>query len=356
MQNPFDLLLKRKTKSIRILEHILFWVLYFGFYILYQVHSDNDPLYFAIRNNIFFLFIDISISYLIIFLCDKYLILQKYFILIAYSVLTMCVGVVLYRLLFIYLINGYFYKSPDINFWEFNFLYYLYGLSFPVALLNILHLLRKWVNSQNEMLEIAKLQVNQELNYLKIQMNQHFLFNTLNNIDSLIYSDPETASQTIINLSNLLRYSIYETDVQRVTVKKEIENIRNFIELYELRLAESNKIELKISGNYDNLSIVPRLFIPFIENALIYGKKDDDSKIYISITFCNKKVILTTMNQVKRIEYFKQGGVGIKNVQRTLDLAYQNSYSLDITNKDNWFTVKLVINLDDERDNEMHNC
>jgi len=242
------------------------------------------------------------------------------------------------------------------SFWEFHYLNYLYGLSFPVALINILHLLRKWVNSQNEMLEIAKLQVNQELNFLKIQMNQHFLFNTLNNIDSLIYSDPETASQTIVNLSNLLRYSIYETDVQRVTVKKEIENIINFIELYELRLAESDKIELKISGNYDNLFIVPRLFIPFIENALIYGKKDDDSKIYISITFCDKKVILTTMNQVKKIEYFKQGGVGIKNIKRTLDLAYQERYSLDIKNKDNWFTVKLVINLDDEGDNEMYNC
>ncbi|MDD3859399.1 MAG: sensor histidine kinase [Bacteroidales bacterium] len=356
MQIPLHLILRKRNKTIRIIEHILFWTIYFGFYILYQVLSYNYEFFRAIRDNILFLLIDILIAYIIIYLSDKYLIKQRYFVLIALSIITISIGVFLYRLLFIYIINGYFYQNNCINFWHFHYLNYLYGLSFPVALINILHLLRKWVSSQNEMLEIAKLQVNQELNYLKIQMNQHFLFNTLNNIDSLIYSDPETASQTIVNLSNLLRYSIYETNVQRVTVKKEIENIINFIELYELRLAESNKIELKISGNYDDLFIVPRLFIPFIENALIYGKKDDDSKIYLSITFCDKKVILTTMNQIKKIEYFKQGGVGINNVKRTLDLAYKNSYTLDITNKDNWFTVKLVIYLDDERDNEMYNC
>ncbi|HNQ68718.1 MAG TPA: histidine kinase [Bacteroidales bacterium] len=356
MQNPFAIILRKKTRFTRIIEHSLFWLTYFGFYIFYQVLSYDYDLYLAIRDNVLFLLIDICIAYIIIYLSDKFLIKQRYFILISLSIITISFGVFLYRILFIHLINGYFYEKSDMSFWEFHYLNYLYGLSFPVALINILHLLRKWVNSQNEMLEIAKLQVNQELNFLKIQMNQHFLFNTLNNIDSLIYSDPETASQTIVNLSNLLRYSIYETDVQRVTVKKEIENIINFIELYELRLAESDKIELKISGNYDNLFIVPRLFIPFIENALIYGKKDDDSKIYISITFCDKKVILTTMNQVKKIEYFKQGGVGIKNIKRTLDLAYQERYSLDIKNKDNWFTVKLVINLDDEGDNEMYNC
>ena len=85
--------------------------------------------------------------------------------------------------------------------------------------------------------------------------------------------------------------------------------------VYELRLNDNDKIELKISGDYDNLSIMPRLFIPFVENALIYGKKDDDSKIYISITFCEKKVMLNTMNQIKKIEYDKQGGVGIRNVR-----------------------------------------
>jgi sensor histidine kinase YesM len=206
------------------------------------------------------------------------------------------------------------------------------------------------------MYEMAKSKINQELSFLKIQLNQHFLFNTLNNIDSLIYSDPETASQTIVNLSNLLRYSIYETDVKRVPAKKEINYIITFIELYELRLAENDKIELKISGDYENLLIMPRLFIPFVENALIYGKKDDESKIYISITFCENKVMLNTMNQIKNMEYHKQGGVGIKNVTRTLDIAYNNRYKLEINNKDNWYTVKLLIDLDDERNNELYYC
>jgi len=205
------------------------------------------------------------------------------------------------------------------------------------------------------MYEIAKAKINHELSFLKIQLNQHFLFNTLNNIDSLIYSDPESASQTIVNLSNLLRYSIYETDVQKVPARKEINYISTFIELYAIRIIDPNKIELKISGDYDHLQIVPRLFIPFVENALIYGKKDDDSKIYISITFVGNRVILHTMNQTKNIEHKKQGGVGIANVKRTLDLVYPGNYKLEMQNNDNWYTLKLTINLDNERDDDMYN-
>jgi LytS/YehU family sensor histidine kinase len=271
------------------------------------------------------------------------------------TILIFACGVILYRIVFVKIICGVFYGYELNNFWDFNLMNYLYGLFFPVALINISHLISKWVHSQREMYEIAKAKITHELSFLKIQLNQHFLFNTLNNIDSLIYSDPESASQTIINLSQLLRYSIYETNVERVPVNKEINYIATFIELYELRLMESNKIELKICGNFENLQIVPRLFIPFVENALIYGKKDDDSKIYISITFIGNKVSLHTMNQIKQMNYDKQGGVGIKNVKRTLDLVYNDKYKLEMNNKDNWYTVKLTIELDYERNNELYN-
>jgi LytS/YehU family sensor histidine kinase len=300
--------------------------------------------------------IDIITAYTLIYLTDKFLERKKYILLILLSTVVITFGIVMYRLSYFYLIIKIHSYSIIEDFWEFNILEYAYGLFFPVAMINILHLIRKWVSSQKEMYDISRAKIAHELSFLKIQLNQHFLFNTLNNIDSLIYSDPETASQTIVNLSNLLRYSIYETDVKRVPVKKEIDYIITFIELYELRLSDSNKIELKICGEYENLVIVPRLFIPFVENALIYGKKDDDSKIYISITFVENKVILNTMNQIKNIDFNKQGGVGIKNVRRTLDIVYPNKYNLEITNKDNWYIVKLTIELNDERNNELYYC
>jgi two-component system, LytTR family, sensor kinase len=356
MNNPISLFLEKKTKRLRILEHMGFWFSYFAFYVLYIAFSYNTCIILGIRDHGLYLIIDIAVSYFIIFLTDKYLEKKKYLILIILATLTILTGIILYRITYFYIVSRLFYGNIETNFWDYRILDYAYGLFFPVAIINILHLIRKWVHSQKEMYEMAKSKINQELSFLKIQLNQHFLFNTLNNIDSLIYSDPETASQTIVNLSNLLRYSIYETDVMRVPAKKEIEYIITFIELYELRLAENNKIELKISGDYENLIIMPRLFIPFVENALIYGKKDDDSKIYISITFCEKKVILNTMNQIKKMEYDKQGGVGIRNVQRTLDIAYHNRYKLEIINKDNWYTVKLLIDLEDERNNELHYC
>ncbi len=356
MHNPISIILEKKNKRIRIIEHVAFWFFYFSFYVFYMVYSYNYNFLNSLRDHLLYLTVDITISYIIIFLTDTYLEKKQYFRLILTTTITLSAGIILYRIIYHYVISRSFYGYPSRDFWDYKFLEYAYGLFSPVAIINILHLMRKWVSSQKDVYDMAKLKTNQELSFLKIQLNQHFLFNTLNNIDSLIYSDPETASQTIVNLSNLLRYSIYETDVQRVPAKKEIDYIITFIELYELRLNDNDKIELKISGDYDNLSIMPRLFIPFVENALIYGKKDDDSKIYISITFCEKKVMLNTMNQIKKIEYDKQGGVGIRNVRRTLDLAYNNRYKLEISDKDNWYTVKLLIDLDDERNDELHNC
>lgn len=345
-----------RAKHKRLFEHLLFWSVYFIFYVAYRSFTTEVLFTSLIRDNIIYVSIDICVSYLIILIADFCITKKKYGLLIFLSSITLLLGIIIYRLTYVFIINECIYGYNIRSFWDFDFLTYAYGLFFPVALINIIHLVRKWVLAQSEVYEISKAKINHELSFLKIQLNQHFLFNTLNNIDSLIHSDPETASQTIVNLSNLLRYSIYETNVKRVPVRKEIDYIITFIELYELRLAKSDKIELKISGNYSNLYIVPRLFIPFIENALIYGRKDDDSKIYISLTFVENKVILHTMNQIKQIDYEKQGGVGIKNVRRTLDLVYRDSYELDIVNQNNWYTVKLSIELDDERNDELYYC
>lgn len=355
MTNPVSAILEQTNRRNRILQHSIFWGSYYLVYVSYISYSYSYDFLLSLRDHSIYLIADLIVSYTIVYLTDKFLERKKYLKLIFYSGLVLLAGILIYRLIFAYVVSRNFYNLENLSFWDFRFLDYAYGLFLPVAAITILHLIRKWVSSQKKMYEMAKLKMNHELSFLKIQLNQHFLFNTLNNIDSLIYSDPETASQTVVNLSNLLRYSIYETDVQRVPVKKEIDYIITFIELYELRLADNDKIELKISGEYDDLFIVPRLFIPFVENALIYGKKDDDSKIYISVTFCGKKVSLNTMNQTKKIDFEKQGGVGIKNVKRTLDLVYPNRYKLEITDKDNWYTVKLTIDLDDERFDEMYN-
>lgn len=346
MKDKTTIISKHSGFGRKFLEHFAFWLTYFIFYIFYCYYNYNIDFPDLIRDNLIYISIDILISYVIISFTDKTLAKKRYFTLLLYWLISLGIGILIYRIVFVYIIATIFYHSHIQSFWDFNLLKYTYGLFFPVAMINIIHLIRKWVHSQREMYEIARAKINHELSFLKIQLNQHFLFNTLNNIDSLIYSDPESASQTIVNLSNLLRYSIYETNVRRVPVNKEINYITNFIELYELRLIKSDKIELKICGEYENLMIVPRLFIPFVENALIYGKKDDDSKIYISITFVNNKVTLCTMNQIKQMEYDKQGGVGISNVVRTLDLVYSQKYNLEMTNRDNWYTVKLTIELD----------
>jgi two-component system, LytTR family, sensor kinase len=203
-----------------------------------------------------------------------------------------------------------------------------------------------WFITMNQKTELDKQKLAVELDLLKSKLNPHFLFNTLNNIDSLINHDPEEASAALIRLSDMMRYLTYETSSELVELKKEVEYMRNFIELNRIRIKSPEAIVFDVKGDLD-VMISPALFVPLIENAFKFaGYRNQSPSVQINITSDNGVIVLETWN------YFdnnlpssepSHSGSGITNLRKRLDLTYPGKHQLITEPGEMRFHVKLKI-------------
>ena len=204
-----------------------------------------------------------------------------------------------------------------------------------------------WFETLNQKAELDKQKLSIELDLLKSKLNPHFLFNTLNNIDSLIQSDSEKASYALIKLSEMMRYLTYETKSEVVELDREITYINNMIDLYRLRVKVSESIKFEFTGEM-KVMISPGLFVPLIENAFKYATFNTKAPaVKINLSSDNGIIILNVSNyceKLKRESNNDHSGYGITNLKRRLELAYPGSHELKIEKEDNQFTVKLLIN------------
>lgn len=188
-----------------------------------------------------------------------------------------------------------------------------------------------------------------ELAMLKAQLSPHFLFNTLNNIDSLIYKSQDEASATLIKLSGLLRYMLYESESKEVLITKEIEYIKQLTELQQLRFEAENFIQLEIKNSCPELKIAPLLFLPFIENAFKFVSNPKKlPAIDIELIVESNLVRLTCENYfVPKVKntHQEQGGIGLANARRRLELLYPDHFDLQISTTGNLFVVDLSIKI-----------
>ncbi len=183
-----------------------------------------------------------------------------------------------------------------------------------------------------------------ELAYLKNQINPHFLFNTLNNIATLSEVYPERVTSVVIELSNVMRYQLYESEKESVLLTNEIENLRQNLNLEVMRLNDS-KAEIRVEGNPNGIKVAPLLFLPFLENALKHSA-DPSGKSIIEVLFVIKEgsIVFTSNNSKPRIKA-KQvaGGLGLKNIVRRLEILYPNRHTLSIENLDSEYKVRLEV-------------
>jgi LytS/YehU family sensor histidine kinase len=196
--------------------------------------------------------------------------------------------------------------------------------------------------------ELETRNLKNELELLKSQINPHFLFNSLNNIDSLIRTLPENASNALITLSDMLRYMIYETLSDHVLLNKEIVYINNYIKLQQLRFRNPDYIKAAFPDNCNDIHIAPMLLIPFIENAFKYAfNKGKLPVIEISLQCSNEVLLFRCQNYYKseKTQNERTGGVGLQNVKRRLELLYPSKHNLTITNENYIFKVELNIQL-----------
>lgn len=198
--------------------------------------------------------------------------------------------------------------------------------------------------------QIALEKTTAELTMLKLQISPHFLFNTLNNIRWLVRKQSPDTESTIIQLSDILRYILYEVEGPQVKIFKEIAHMQNFIALQTLRLPIEGKVALHIDNALKNRMIQPLLFIHFVENAFKYGV-DSKNKPEIQFQFTDVwgGIIFSARNKILQYgEVRANEGIGLTNVRRRLQLLYPDRHELSINKTDEgYFDVTLKLTLDE---------
>lgn len=201
-------------------------------------------------------------------------------------------------------------------------------------------------NTAKAIRELERKNLEQQLQYLKYQINPHFLMNTLNNIHALVDIDPQKAQTSILQLSKLMRYVLYDATKNLVPLQQDIDFVSNYIRLMRIRYSDKVAIETDIREPMPDRQIPPLLFISFVENAFKHGiSYENESFIQLSIHTDDDKLHFSCRNSKKRTEKTDKGGVGIKNTRQRLDLIYGTDYQLDIRDDDNDYTVSLTIPL-----------
>lgn len=212
---------------------------------------------------------------------------------------------------------------------------------------------------QKKALENERL--NAELNFLKLQINPHFLFNTLNSIYSQAHLKSEQTEYSILKFSQIMRYVLYDSTTEKIPLTRDLEYIRNYIDLQKLRISKNITIQYEVSGVTNDLLIAPLLLITFIENAFKHGiSYSSPSAIDIKIGVTGTDITLTVGNTIIRRPLATGepggGGVGLVNARRRLDVLYPGRYLLDISDNNSIYVVNLKITLDheSERDQIVH--
>ncbi|MEO6520690.1 MAG: sensor histidine kinase [Mucilaginibacter sp.] len=207
-----------------------------------------------------------------------------------------------------------------------------------------------WYNDihYKKVLENRNLQT--ELALLKAQINPHFLFNTLNNIDILIEKNAETASIYLKKLSDLLRFTLYESPAETIPLSREIAGIEQYIDLQKIRTSNANFVKFEVKGNIDELYIAPMIFMPFVENAFKHStnKKVEDA-IEILIDINGDEINFSCVNVFDNTQALQQpnSGLGLELINNRLNLFYQGNHQLTISKENNLFSVNLMIRADD---------
>ncbi|MCI0750608.1 MAG: histidine kinase [Flammeovirgaceae bacterium] len=191
-----------------------------------------------------------------------------------------------------------------------------------------------------------KQRLESELQYLKAQVNPHFLFNAINSIYFLIRKNPDHAAETLIKLSDLLRFQLYDCSGDKISIEKEIEYVKNFIALERMRKSDKVRVNIEIES-LSGFEIAPFLLIPFLENAFKYVSNYNDLENFIEIKLSRQgdKLRVNFINTTDRVLKTNVGGIGLKNVKRRLELLYPGKHDLSIRDEDGMYSVDLRLEI-----------
>jgi len=204
-----------------------------------------------------------------------------------------------------------------------------------------------YLKMQQRLSEVAKEKAETELNFLKSQINPHFLFNSLNSVYFLINKDNPGARAALHKFSEMLRYQLYEMNGDRIPIEKEIAYLKDYVDLQQLRKDDKYSVEFTCSPDVKGFSIEPLLLIPFVENAFKHLSHFNDKINFVKLELTTDKghILFTVVNsrEKERINAEKGGGIGLANVKRRLELLYPGKHDLKIEETADNFFVQLKL-------------
>lgn len=266
---------------------------------------------------------------------------------VQHKLLVISVHVLLWGLFLLLPLFIYRIRFPDDNF----FYREIINKSFLITLfyINFFYLLPRLFRSERQKKLLENERLHAELNFLKLQINPHFLFNTLNSIYSQAHFKSEQTEHSILKFSRIMRYVLYDSAAEKIPLIQDLEYISNYIDLQQLRLSKNITIHYDVSGPVNGLSIAPLLLITFIENAFKHGiSYTAPSEIKIAIAVTGNDLSLTVGNAITQSSRESAGGVGLINARRRLDVIYPGRHLLDVIENDHLYIVNLKIELDHE--------
>ena len=342
---------KETGKGMHILQHGLFALV--SFFVLLNIFKTNStPVAVDYIYTILFLATILPVVYI-----NLYWLLPKlqrpksainyFFLLLCVTDIFLFINIQLFNHWSAWLFPGYFFISYY-TWWELL----LFFIAF-IAITTLLKLSKSRfeVNElQRKLLESEKQGVQSELKALKAQINPHFFFNTLNSIYSMSLEKDDRLPGTVLQLSELMRYFLYESKEDTVLLQKEIEILKDYIALQKIRSNEKLLIKTNIEGEIKNQRIAPLLLITFLENAFKHGAKGDVKETYIDLKIKAGEHTLdfsleNNKGYADEVEKAEYKGLGLENVKRRLELIYPLRHKLLVTEKEDSFIVQLEVRI-----------
>lgn len=328
--------------------HILFWVVYIIFWTLYSIFYYGNPPWRGFLLTILWFIGQASVCYWCIYwLIPQYFLRKRYvvFSLLVTAGLLLASIFITAGLILILRLDRVNIGVPPLK----ELLFNLMGNFYVVSLVVGLKSLRDKLQNERRSQLLEKEKTENELRFLKSQMNPHFLFNAINSIYVLIRKDPDFAALTLVKFADMLRYQLYECNAEEIPIEKEISYLDNYIELEKIRKGKIIHTRYEVGSDACNFSIAPLLIIPFVENAFKYVSSCPDRHNFVTIDLNYQDDIfeLSVENTVDEDTVMPKekswGGIGLENVRRRLELIYKGRHALEISTSNLVYSVLLTI-------------
>jgi len=327
-----------------ILLQVAIWVIFYVFLLLYTMQKWEFPKFgfwaATIATIFYFIAVHANASWLIPRFYKKGKQFQ-YFVLsfVLLCALLMTRMFVEYKVLFPLHLKFYGWSLAHYSFvFITNFLAFAFGALFRVSI--------DYISLLHEREEMKTRQMATELNLLKSQVQPHFLFNTLNNIYYLAYTKNERTPEVIAKLSDIMRYFVDEAPREKVSLSTEIQFLKNYIELEQIRMLHPVELSFSINAN-DTVMIPPMLLIPLVENIFKHGvdKTIEKNKVCLHLEQQNGSLVFSTANMVNEIKKGGESGMGLRNLRKRLKLLYPDKFKLMTGVENNKFNATLTFPL-----------